>query len=144
MPTSSVRRSQKSSAPSSFSRNRRVRRQFTVESLESRTLLTGTYAITWTSVNAATVNESGGSDSFKVIEAVVGGVNVLEYNANNTGYMSVWGTGVGTSGPVNASAATTVTINLTGDNSLIQLGDPTAVLPSAASANLATFDVSTA
>ncbi|MGO9811845.1 MAG: beta strand repeat-containing protein, partial [Isosphaeraceae bacterium] len=42
------------------------------------------------------------------------------------------------------SAATTVTINLTGDNSLIQLGDPTAVLPSAASANLATFDVSTA
>ncbi len=128
MPANSLHRSQSSS----LSRTRRCGRRFTLESLESRTLLS--YTFNWTSVNAVTVNETGGTDSFIVVNH---GSGLLGYSTDGGSTFSTdWGA-VGHN--VNASAATTVTINLAGDHSVIQLGD--AAFPSAASANLAAFAV---
>jgi hypothetical protein len=62
MTSFSLRRSQKSSAPSSFSRSRRVRRRFTVESLESRTLLSYTFNYDGTAAQTLTASEITASD----------------------------------------------------------------------------------
>jgi len=132
MTSFSLRRSQKSSAPSSFSRNRRVKRRFTVESLESRTLLS--YTFVYTNPNTVTVNESGGSDSFSVIN---NGSNLLEFSESGGPFSTDWGA-VGNL--VDASAATTVTVNITGDNSALNLGNAT----TAASVNFAAFITSMA
>ena len=78
-----------------------------------------------------TVNESGGSDSFNVIES--GGE--LEYSINGGAFSANWG---GPGNIVNASSLTTVFINLGADNSAIILGSPT----SAASNNFALFNLS--
>ncbi len=116
MPTFSIRRSQKRSAPSSFSRNRRVRRRFTVESLESRTLLS--YTFTYDPANhVATAQGTAAVDSLVI--SPIGGL--LEHSVNGGAFSSVWGTLEGPTVP----AANTVTVDVTlssGDGSSLQLG----------------------
>ncbi len=58
------------------SRRKRPKRWFAVDALETRTLLSFTFA--YSNPNDVTVNESGGSDSFDVIQS--GGQ--LEYSIN--------------------------------------------------------------
>ncbi len=111
------------------SRRRRPKRWFAVDALETRTLLSYTFA--YSNPNDVTVNESGGSDSFNVIQS--GGQ--LEFSINGGAFSANWG---GPGNIVNASSLTAVFINLNADNSAIILGDPT----SAASSNLAHFSLS--
>jgi hypothetical protein len=128
MPTILRRRSQKKWGPSSFARNRRFKRQFALESLESRTLLS--YTFVYTNVNTVTVNEAGGSDSF-IIRNDGAGLLVFSTDGGST-FSPDWGA---PGNIVDASAATTVTTHITGDNSAFQLGFGS----SPASANLAAF-----
>jgi large repetitive protein len=111
------------------SRTRRSKRWFGVDALETRTLLSYTFA--YSNPNDVTVNESGGSDSFNVIQS--GGQ--LEYSINGGAFSADWG---GPGNVVDASSLTSVFINLTADNSAIILGNPT----SPASSNLALFSLS--
>jgi large repetitive protein len=111
------------------SRTKRSKRSFAVESLETRTLLSYTFA--YSNPNDVTVNETGGSDSFDVVQS--GGQ--LEYSINGGAFSANWG---GPGNIVNASSLTAVFINLNADNSAIILGN----LTSPASSNFAHFSLS--
>jgi hypothetical protein len=115
----------------SSSRKKRSKRSFAVETLETRTLLSYTFA--YSNPNDVTVNESGGSDSFNVIES--GGD--LEYSIDGGAFSADWG---GPGNVVNASSLTSVFINLGSDDSAIILGNTS----SAASNNLALFTLTPA
>ena len=84
-----------------------------LESLESRTLLT--YTFTYGGVNGPqTVNETGGSDSFTVVN---NGFGLLEWSTDPTAtpFSTQWG--AIPADTLNASPAVTLTINQAGDNS---------------------------
>ena len=115
----------------SSSRKKRAKRSFGVETLETRTLLSYTFA--YSNPNDVTVNESGGADSFTVIES--GGD--LEYSIDGGAFSADWG---GPGNTVLASSLTSVFINLGSDDSAIALGNAT----SAASNNLAFFTLTPA
>ena len=93
------------------------KRQYALESLESRTLLTFTF--TYGGVNGPqTVNESGGGDSFTVVN---NGAGLLEWSTDHGATFSTqWG--AIPADTLNASPAVTLTINQTGDNADVILG----------------------
>jgi hypothetical protein len=113
------------------SRKQRSKRMFALEMLETRALLS--YTFSYSNPNDVTVNETGGNDSFTVIDSA----GVLQYSINGGAFSPDWG---GPGNVVDPSSTTTVTINLGADGSAINLGNAT----SAASNNLATFDLTPA
>ena len=110
--------------------NRRIRRQYALETLESRTLLSYTFG--YNSVTqVATASGTVAVDSL-IIEPVSG---FLEYSVNGSPFSGNWG---GLSVP--AAPTVTVDINLSsGNGSTLQLGTPTGP----ASQLLATFSITT-
>jgi hypothetical protein len=114
--------------PLSRTRRAKQKRQYAIESLESRTLLSFTF--NYTSVNGPqTVNETGGGDSFTVVND---GFGHLEWSPDptTTPFSTQWGPSAGDL--LNASPAVTLTINQTGDNADVILG---ASSPATASAS---------
>ena len=112
-------------------RRARRNRVYGLESLESRTLLSFTF--NYTSVNGPqTVNESGGDDSFTVIND---GFGHLEWSPDptTTPFSTQWGPVAGDL--LNASPAVTMTINLGSDNSAVIDGVSTVGSPATASAS---------
>ena len=112
-----------------LSRNKRAKRkrQYALESLESRTLLTFTF--TYGGVNGPqTVTESGGNDSFTVIN---NGFGLLEWSPDPTAtpFSTQWG--AIPADTLNASPSGTLTINQTGDNADVILGAPSPATSSA-------------
>ena len=140
MPTSSVHRGQKSSAPDSFSRNRRVRRQFTLEPLESRTLLTYTFTYNPVTTTATVAAVAPVAAAALVISPVtVAGVTQLEWSVGGAAFSNVWA-----GGPVPVPGVTAVNVTLdSGVGASLQFGGGTfnAVTGGAASAVLAAFNV---
>ena len=118
------------------SRARRARRAASqgicmLESLERRIVLSALF--TYANASSVTVAESGGNDSFLVIES--GGL--LEYSTNGgVSYSGSWGNA---GNLVHASSSTTITVDLSGDNSVVQIGDSSAGV--AASQIVGTVDV---
>ena len=108
-------------------RRAKRKRQYAIESLENRTLLSFTF--NYTSVNGPqTVNESGGGDSFTVIND---GFGHLEWSPDptTTPFSTQWGPVAGDL--LNASPAVTMTINQAGDNADVILGASSAATSSA-------------
>lgn len=117
----------------SLSRNKRSRRTYAVEALESRTLLA--YTFVYTDVNNVVLNGGAVADSL-VIDS--NGFGNLEYSINGSAFSADWDPAAPGVQLIDASPATTVTVNLsTGNGSSVQLGTTT----QAASANLAKFNL---
>jgi hypothetical protein len=113
------------------------KRQYSIEPLETRALLS--YTFVYGGINGPqTVNEAGGSDSFKVIN---NGSGLLEYSINNGPFSTDWDPiAPGGAHTLNASNAVSLTINLGADNSAIIDGDA-ATASSSASEVLARWTV---
>jgi hypothetical protein len=113
--------------------NRKRRYQF--ESLESRTLLTYTFVYGGPD-GPETVNETGGNDSFTVVN---GGFGLLEWSSDDGATFSTqWGTSP--SDTLNASTKVSLSINLGADNSAI-IDGTSATASSSASEVLARWNV---
>jgi len=110
-------------------RNKR-KRQYMLESLETRTLLS--YTFVYGGVNGPqVVNESGGSDSFTVAN---NGSGLLEWSTDGGATFSTqWG--AVPADTLNAASAVSLTINLTGDHSAVIDGIGTASSPATSSAS---------
>ncbi len=105
-----------------------------LEPLEQRTLLS--FSFVYTNANSAAVNESGGSDSFTVIN---NGAGLLEWSTDHGATFSTqWG--AVPADTLSANAATVLTINQAGNSSNVIVGMPTAA-SSAASNVLAHLQV---
>ena len=122
-------------------RRAKRKRQFALESLESRTLMT--YTFTYGGANGPqVVDESGGGDSFTVAN---NGSGLLEWSSDNgASFSTQWG--AISADTLNASSNVTLTINLGSDNSAVIDGVSTvgSTATSSASAVLAHLVVSAA
>jgi hypothetical protein len=109
------------------------RRQFGLELLESRTLLTYTFSY-HPLLSSVTVTESSGGDSFAVKN---NGSGLLEYSIDGGAFSTNWNPGNGNGNHLSASVLSSVFINLTSDNSQIIDGDTTS--PSSAASNVLAY-----